>query len=248
VQDSRTRQAVKERRENTALKSNQACDMASVAASSSRLFALLVCIVPQCSPNSLSVVLAYNMVNIPSRETKHAQYTPLRDMKPGDQQHDENAPPDPPLWATWKNIEATRRRQQEQQQRDQHKQFVPPDATPLPPLPPPPPPLPVSQRANFQQAQPWERNDPRPFPDRVLAMGTTLPDREYNRYRTAPDKDISNIFRQNQEWKHSKLRQDPFFFNKLGSIHKPRYMWIGTCGLDFAGGGDAEAPPLSPQH
>ena len=42
------------------------------------------------------MVLAYNMVNIPNRETKHAQYTPLRDMKPGDQQHDENAPPDPP--------------------------------------------------------------------------------------------------------------------------------------------------------
>lgn len=43
-----------------------------------------------------------------------------------------------------------------------------------------------------------------------------------------PDKDTSNIFAQNQQWKHSKLAQDPFFFNKLGSVHKPKYMWIGT--------------------
>ena len=43
-----------------------------------------------------------------------------------------------------------------------------------------------------------------------------------------PDKDISNIFAQNQQWKHSKLAQDPFFFNKLGSVHKPKFMWIGT--------------------
>jgi type IV secretory pathway VirB10-like protein len=194
----------------------------------SGLLAVMLFIVPRNSPLSLSVVLAYNMVNIPNRETRHAQYASLREMKPGNQQHDENPPPDPPLWATWKNIEATRRRQQEEQQRSQQKPFIPPEATSLPP-PPPPPPLPVSQKPNYQQEQPsWERNDPRPSPDRrILAMGT-LPDREYSRYRTAPDKDISNIFRQNQEWKHSKLRQDPFFFNKLGSTHKPRYMWIGT--------------------
>lgn len=199
--------------------------MTRVAASSG-LFALLAFIVPQPSANSLSMVLAYNMVSIPNRETKHAQYTPLRNSKPDSashQQGDENPPKDPPLWATWKNIEATRRRQQEQLQRRQQEQLLSPELTPVPVRPP----LPVSQQPNFQQRQPWDRNDRYPSSDRIVAMGT-LPEREYSRYRTAPDKDITNIFRQNQEWKHSKLRQDPFFFNKLGSIHKPRYMWIGT--------------------
>jgi hypothetical protein len=82
--------------------------MARVAASSG-LLALLVLIVPHNSPNSLSVALAYNMVNIPNRETRHSQYASLRGMKPDNQQHDEIPPQDPPLWATWKNIEEMRR-------------------------------------------------------------------------------------------------------------------------------------------
>lgn len=41
------------------------------------------------------------------------------------------------------------------------------------------------------------------------------------------DKDISNIFQQNQEWKQSKLDEDPDFFSTAGSSHTPTYMWIG---------------------
>jgi carbonic anhydrase len=41
------------------------------------------------------------------------------------------------------------------------------------------------------------------------------------------DKDIDNIFKQNQKWKQSKLDEDPEFFSTVGSNHKPNYMWIG---------------------
>lgn len=41
------------------------------------------------------------------------------------------------------------------------------------------------------------------------------------------DKDIANIFKQNQEWKQSKLDEDPEFFSTAGSSHAPSYMWIG---------------------
>eukprot|EP00978_Attheya_sp_CCMP212_P033053 scaffold131606_cov54-Attheya_sp.AAC.1 len=41
------------------------------------------------------------------------------------------------------------------------------------------------------------------------------------------DKDISNIFEQNLEWKAEKEAEDPDYFTKLGSQHKPAYLWIG---------------------
>jgi hypothetical protein len=50
--------------------------------------------------------------------------------------------------------------------------------------------------------------------------------------RRFPDKDMSNIYRQNQIWKQQKLDEDRDFFNKLGSAHKPDYMWIGKCNFD----------------
>jgi hypothetical protein len=43
----------------------------------------------------------------------------------------------------------------------------------------------------------------------------------------APDKDMSNIFQANEEWKRSKLEKNPQFFEELGSGHNPRYLWIG---------------------
>jgi hypothetical protein len=103
-------------------------------------------------------------------------------------------------------------RQQEMQQRHQQPQHPPFQPINFPASP------------SLQHPSPQWSRDPR---DRA-ALRAATPDREYNGYGAEPDKDISNIFRQNQEWKHSKLRQDPFFFNKLGSVHKPRYMWIGT--------------------
>jgi hypothetical protein len=39
--------------------------------------------------------------------------------------------------------------------------------------------------------------------------------------------DIDNIFLQNEQWKQSKLEKDPSFFNTLGSVHHPNYLWIG---------------------
>jgi carbonic anhydrase len=41
------------------------------------------------------------------------------------------------------------------------------------------------------------------------------------------DKDIHNIFIQNQEWKESRQLEDANFFSTAGSNHKPNYMWIG---------------------
>ena len=43
-----------------------------------------------------------------------------------------------------------------------------------------------------------------------------------------PDKDIRNIFVQNQQWKASRLHDDPKFFEELGAGHHPKYLWIGT--------------------
>jgi carbonic anhydrase len=42
-----------------------------------------------------------------------------------------------------------------------------------------------------------------------------------------PDSAISNIFEANQRWKFGKLGEDPEFFDKLGSGHAPKYLWIG---------------------
>jgi len=41
------------------------------------------------------------------------------------------------------------------------------------------------------------------------------------------DKDLNHIFHQNHLWVESKKAADPLFFDKLGSIHRPDYMWIG---------------------
>jgi hypothetical protein len=41
------------------------------------------------------------------------------------------------------------------------------------------------------------------------------------------DKDLTNIYIQNQRWKQKKIDEDEDFFKKLGSGHTPDYMWIG---------------------
>jgi hypothetical protein len=51
--------------------------------------------------------------------------------------------------------------------------------------------------------------------------------------RQFPDKSMSNIYEQNQIWKQQKLYEDQDFFKKLGSGHKPDYMWIGRCNFDW---------------
>lgn len=45
--------------------------------------------------------------------------------------------------------------------------------------------------------------------------------------KTAPDMNLDNIFRQNEQWVRAKKAEDPLFFDKLGSVHRPNYMWIG---------------------
>lgn len=40
-------------------------------------------------------------------------------------------------------------------------------------------------------------------------------------------KDIDNIFAQNAAWKEAQEKKDPEFFEKLGAVTKPSYMWIG---------------------
>jgi hypothetical protein len=50
--------------------------------------------------------------------------------------------------------------------------------------------------------------------------------------RPFPDKDMANIYAQNQAWKQQKLDEDEDFFKKLGATHKPDYMWIGKCHFD----------------
>jgi hypothetical protein len=41
------------------------------------------------------------------------------------------------------------------------------------------------------------------------------------------DRDLRDIFRQNLAWKKAKEDADPNYFEKMGSVHKPKYMWIG---------------------
>ena len=41
------------------------------------------------------------------------------------------------------------------------------------------------------------------------------------------DKDLNHIFEQNIQWKREREAEDPDFFQKLGSGHHPKYMWIG---------------------
>jgi hypothetical protein len=48
---------------------------------------------------------------------------------------------------------------------------------------------------------------------------------------TPPDwvkeKYLGNVFEQNEAWRQAKLKIDPEYFTTLGSVHKPKYMWIG---------------------
>jgi len=44
---------------------------------------------------------------------------------------------------------------------------------------------------------------------------------------TFRDKDLNDIFAQNVAWKAAQEERDPKFFEKLGSINMPNYMWIG---------------------
>mmetsp|Transcript_10993 Transcript_10993/g.24224 ORF Transcript_10993/g.24224 Transcript_10993/m.24224 type:complete len:132 (-) Transcript_10993:801-1196(-) len=48
------------------------------------------------------------------------------------------------------------------------------------------------------------------------------------------DKDIENIFKQNEEWVQENLRKDKDYFNKLGSGHTPEYLWIGNAAFAHA--------------
>ena len=39
---------------------------------------------------------------------------------------------------------------------------------------------------------------------------------------SANDKDLSDIFAQNEKWRADMLKEDPYFFDKLGAGHNPR--------------------------
>jgi hypothetical protein len=58
---------------------------------------------------------------------------------------------------------------------------------------------------------------------RVTAGGKKLPP------LTLDNKDLDSVFAKNQVWKASKLAKDKDFFNKLGTVHTPDYMYIGKC-------------------
>jgi hypothetical protein len=55
------------------------------------------------------------------------------------------------------------------------------------------------------------------------------------------DRDLTNIYIQNQIWKKKHLEEDPDFFKKLGSGHSPDYMWIGKSVELIATGSVCEA-------
>jgi hypothetical protein len=44
------------------------------------------------------------------------------------------------------------------------------------------------------------------------------------------NKGLEYIFEKNKAWQAEKIEADPDFFNKLGSIHTPDYMYIGEYG------------------
>jgi hypothetical protein len=73
-------------------------------------------------------------------------------------------------------------------------------------------------------------------PDTITACPSITRDHEHGRNccdleMTPPDwvkeKYLGNVFEQNEVWRQSKLKIDPEYFTKLGSGHKPKYMWIG---------------------
>lgn len=62
------------------------------------------------------------------------------------------------------------------------------------------------------------------------AGGSGADDKPKPKTKTKPlrhDRDLTNIYIQNQIWKQGKLDEDKDFFKKLGSGHAPDYMWIG---------------------
>mmetsp|Transcript_5739 Transcript_5739/g.10158 ORF Transcript_5739/g.10158 Transcript_5739/m.10158 type:complete len:414 (-) Transcript_5739:29-1270(-) len=94
------------------------------------------------------------------------------------------------------------------------------------------PPLDPSTPINGDSSAP-ERRPPSKF-DLLdeLVLESSKPPVPERRITTAKDfdmmdKDISNIFEQNLEWKAQKEAEDPDYFTKLGSQHKPAYLWIG---------------------
>eukprot|EP00590_Aulacoseira_subarctica_P004310 CAMPEP_0172434164 /NCGR_PEP_ID=MMETSP1064-20121228/70482_1 /TAXON_ID=202472 /ORGANISM="Aulacoseira subarctica , Strain CCAP 1002/5" /LENGTH=235 /DNA_ID=CAMNT_0013182363 /DNA_START=116 /DNA_END=819 /DNA_ORIENTATION=+ len=53
----------------------------------------------------------------------------------------------------------------------------------------------------------------------------------YSVYKDNPipktQKNLGNVLLKNKEYVNSKKEQDPQFFDKLGAVHKPRFLWIG---------------------
>jgi carbonic anhydrase len=49
---------------------------------------------------------------------------------------------------------------------------------------------------------------------------------------SVPGKDVSEIFVGNKKFIESKLNQDPTYFNTLGTVHKPKYLYIGKSALE----------------
>jgi hypothetical protein len=62
---------------------------------------------------------------------------------------------------------------------------------------------------------------------RIALVGTRAFSADADEKPKRPDKDITNIYVQNQIWKQQKLAEDGDFFKKLGAGHTPEYMWIG---------------------
>jgi carbonic anhydrase len=48
-----------------------------------------------------------------------------------------------------------------------------------------------------------------------------------NKHYGETHKDINNLLIQNLEFVEAKKAPDPLYFQKLGSVHKPKYLWIG---------------------
>ena len=67
----------------------------------------------------------------------------------------------------------------------------------------------------------------------LLIFDSTAHLRNFNPTATFRDKDLKDIFEQNVAWKSAHEEQDPEFFDKLGAVHKPNYMWIGEYQLSY---------------
>lgn len=47
--------------------------------------------------------------------------------------------------------------------------------------------------------------------------------------KNTPTKDVSEIFEGNKAFIADKLAQDAGFFDTLGTVHQPKYLYIGMC-------------------